>query len=309
MENNVPFSNGAQFHIWIRTKEQLAALIDFSGKNDISISRITLDCDFVLTDDRFVGDNTAKLFRMIPNVRQWCISLPENIRLSDSEDLHKILLLVEKNTCFDGIICCDLEGLGYLIDHEYPGNIYADHSIYLWNSSAVTEMNEFLDGACLPLELKGAKQRDLIRACKEPKTLFRGKNNGSIPVWEKFIYGHIPMMVTAGCVAKTMTGCKKNVLDANAQDGGIIFIKDRLSKYFPVLLKCRHCMNIIYNSVPLSLHKEIEKWISLVLLRLHFTTESYEDTYKILKFYFIDRDTGEFPFAEYTTGYEKRGVE
>ena len=66
-------------------------------------------------------------------------------------------------------------------------------------------------------------------------------------------------------------------------------------------------MNIIYNSVPLSLHGELSKWKAGVTYKLDFTIESADETREIILFYTGQKS--ERPFADYTTGHEKRGVE
>ena len=65
-------------------------------------------------------------------------------------------------------------------------------------------------------------------------------------------------------------------------------------------------MNIIYNSVPLSLHQDMERWSETTDVRLDFTIESGTETEQIL-WAFVGG--GELHYREYTTGHEKRGVE
>ena len=78
------------------------------------------------------------------------------------------------------------------------------------------------------------------------------------------------------------------------------------------MVQCNYCMNIILNSVPLSLHsKECQKWYDSVTKRTTFTIENAKEVRDILNF-FRDIQNGimaEPPFKEYTTGHEKRGVE
>ncbi len=110
------------------------------------------------------------------------------------------------------------------------------------------------------------------------------------------------MMVTAGCVAKTTSGCQR-------KENGVAYasLTDRYQKVFPVELNCTHCMNIIYNSVPLSLHGEMAKWRDRALLRLDFTVEDKGQTQEIIRFFLGEEDMP--PYRDYTTGHEKRGVE
>lgn len=90
-------------------------------------------------------------------------------------------------------------------------------------------------------------------------------------------------------------------------------LTDRYKVSFPVVTRCRHCYNIIYNSAPLSLHKTCEKLLKQSDCRLSFTTETGEETQRILRFYeSLIKETGqkaECPVTNYTTGHEKRGVE
>ena len=65
-------------------------------------------------------------------------------------------------------------------------------------------------------------------------------------------------------------------------------------------------MNIIYNSVPLSLHQDMERWSETTDVRLDFTIESGTETKQSLRAFV---GGGELPYREYTTGHEKRGVE
>jgi U32 family peptidase len=139
---------------------------------------------------------------------------------------------------------------------------------------------------CLPLELNYAEQRQLV--------------NGILPA-EKFLYGRIPMMVTANCVTKTTDHCRRE------EGFGITELTDRYHKVFPVMRNCTHCYNIIYNSVPFSLHKTAAKWKDSFCCRLEFTTESENETFNVLEYFYGSRT--DLPYTEYTTGHEKRGVE
>ncbi len=123
---------------------------------------------------------------------------------------------------------------------------------------------------------------------------------------EKIIYGHLPMMITANCVVRTTSSCVCGS-DANAT----AYLTDRYKKQLPVALNCDHCMNIIYNSVPLSLHGTMNKWINLTHNRLDFTVEDKVETKRVLAYFIqaVGEKESALPFTEYTTGHEKRGVE
>jgi putative protease len=177
----------------------------------------------------------------------------------------------------------------------------------MWNRQAQYLLQDTINGFCLPYELNRSEQYDIL---------------GILPA-EKVVYGRIPMMHSAGCVVKTTSGCVHG-------KGGTAMLTDRYNKEFPVAINCIHCMNTIYNSVPLSLHLELPKLIrskskdsdknsqaaSGLAFRIDFTLEDAEETSAVLK-YFEEIFNGEgaktstlkLPFNEYTTGHEKRGVE
>ena len=123
--------------------------------------------------------------------------------------------------------------------------------------------------------------------------------------YEKVVYGRLPMMITANCVRKTMGKCTGEKSEEYA------VLTDRYQKKFPVKQNCVYCYNIVYNSVPLSLHKELEKGVEYPMKRLVFTVENAEETKVVLNYYksLSEGETTELPFYEFTTGHEKRGVE
>ncbi len=120
-------------------------------------------------------------------------------------------------------------------------------------------------------------------------------------------------MVTANCLRRTAGECGKG-----KENREIVSLTDRYRKEFPVLIDCRHCMNIIYNSVPFSLYME-EKlskeghagerepvgWKGRVDPRMDFTLESPEEVKRLLDAFFRGMP---FPLKDYTTAHEKRGA-
>lgn len=121
------------------------------------------------------------------------------------------------------------------------------------------------------------------------------------------VYGYFPVMLTAGCVRKTMNKCLKTLLSADetcklkSKDTTIV---DRKSSSFTVRTVCRYCYNIIYNSVPIGLFQNIDELEALGFCgyRISFTTESPEEIENILLNYKKLK-------SNYTKGHFKRGVE
>ena len=261
-----------------------------------SIGRVYLDCKLFETD----GKEVLQKCRKLPENWKRILALPYIIRQKDMRFLTETILpmLAEENSVFYGVQVRSAEGMGILRETGYTGKIFTDAGFYVWNRATLREWENSETGRpdvfCLPLELSGAQQRELLPA--------------QIPC-EKIIYGRAPMMITANCVANTTTGCLKK------RPNEVVRLTDRYRKVFPVELNCRQCLNMIYNSVPLSLHGEVDKWKHRADLRLDFTVESEQETIAVLKYFteiycrMGNPSDSKPPYKEYTTGHEKRGVE
>lgn len=108
---------------------------------------------------------------------------------------------------------------------------------------------------------------------------------------EMVVYGRVPMMVSAGCVKRSLGACQISHTQKQLSQGipAAAFscrLKDRYNVEFPVWVNCRHCMNTIYNSVPLSLHQYLaeQKRRGIRAIRLDFTDETAEKRGKCSNF-------------------------
>lgn len=124
---------------------------------------------------------------------------------------------------------------------------------------------------------------------------------------EFVLYGRLPLMFSANCIQKTTQTC---IADTNSVQN-IYSLMDRYKNVFPILQNCCHCYNILYNTVPLSLHVQLEnlKEQQYGSYRLDFTVESGSETRKILAYYCDTTNSVQFPLEHYTNGHYKRGVE
>lgn len=173
--------------------------------------------------------------------------------------------------------------------------IQLDHTVYVWNSETAAFWLERDCGLTCPLELSGREWGGLRRS------ILSADPAAAI---EKLIYGRIPMMVTANCIAKTAGTCLKG--RDGRQEGQLT---DRYRARFPVEICCDVCMNVIYNSVPLSLHRK-PCLCREESPRLSFTVESGREMGQIIDFFakVIQGEPGEPPYKDYTTGHEQKGV-
>lgn len=127
-------------------------------------------------------------------------------------------------------------------------------------------------------------------------------DNTTIPV-EVIAYGRIPVMVMENCVIKSAYRCNKGQ--------GNFALSDRMGEQFPLL--CDGCRNVLYNSVPLYMADKAEDLLSLnaAVLRLAFTTESYDECRQIIVAYQagLSGKTPHKVFDKITRGHFYRGVE
>ncbi len=193
-------------------------------------------------------------------------------------------------TCFDGMMVKNTEQIAYLEQIGYDGTWAADYNVYAYNKEAKAFLRNLGSSFFVcPAELtfKELKERDC---------------DGD----EMLVYGRIPVMTSTQCLKKSAGHCQKTP--------ELFKVRDRKGKEFPVKNCCSYCYNVIYNSVPVSLHgwsEEVRK-CSPASVRLAFTTESNKEAAAVakrfVKEYLWGEELGE-PGYEFTRGHYKRGVE
>ncbi|MCI8598758.1 MAG: U32 family peptidase [Lachnospiraceae bacterium] len=206
--------------------------------------------------------------------------------------LERLELL--KSVSLDAVVVKNLDELEFLQKYHWEVPIILDHNLYTFNRESLefwkkSGYSRRILYDTLPLELN---ERELhARGCTESEML---------------VYGHVPFMVTAGCLHQTMGRCDRK------QEAWIL--TDRYQKEFPVINYCRYCYNVIYNCEPLSLlgSKEAVDGIGPNSLRLCFTMENREQTFQTLR-RFVEIYCHNKPFEgmgeSFTKGHLKRGVE
>ena len=248
----------------VLTREQFEAALS-SRVNEIVLEYLICPYETMkaLVDRIHNARKTAKL------------ALPAAFRKNVREDMASHLEIL-KSAGFDGFLVRSLEALVFLKETGLPGEITSDHQVYAWNSAAVS----FLRREGVRRVTAGAEQS------------FQELLETGIDGEELIVYGRLPMMITANCFYKTMAGC-----DRRGTSGVLI---DRMNHEMTVLRDCRYCMNTILNHVPLSLleDKKAVTTLSPAVLRLIFTTESREETKRILECFetvFLDKKEARLP--------------
>lgn len=284
-------SNRTSIHVSVLTKEQAVA----AARN--GAERIYLAAE--LCKDR----KWLREFAQLCTETEWYLALPYVMRKRDDwfkEEMEKLL----EEESFDGILVRNMEEAGWLQSMQDRGKVWekavvTDAGLYIWNDKAIQVFDHIGKQHYIPYELNIHEIRELIAQTKGTE-------------WAMTVYGRLPMMVTANCIAKTNGACRRKQEETQA-DGAFSYLTDRYKKKLPVYLNCTHCYNVIYNSLPLSLHQSIEKIQNMGIhtLRLDFTVESGNDVERIFRYYREGAWETEMPlpYEEYTKGHLKRGVE
>lgn len=288
-------------YVTVQTGQQMKAVSQFLQENGEEV----LKAVFISTDIYELEEGKVKRnekYRQTEIISEKLngrvfAAYPYVMRESD-EWIHDCF---ENETLFSGILVRNIEELSLLQGKRYRGKIVTDAGVYIWNKNAERYFEKEADLCTMPFELNSKEQKSLDEKSKL-----------------KVVYGRLPMMVTANCIRKTGGRCLKgnnrrsgcgNQERGTGRTEEMISLTDRMGKEFPVYTQCRHCFNVIYNSVPLSLHKKAA--MGRGKYRLDFTTESEQQTRKILEYFCrIYKGAEENPpYKDYTTGHEKRGVE
>lgn len=218
------------------------------------------------------------------------LAFPYILREKDKKQAEELLEFLS-NIIFDGALVRNLESIAFLKEKGMKKQIAADCNLYVWNRESYDFLKKYVSSCCLALEENRHEWKELLR-----------RIDGKIPV-SVVAYGRFPMMISANCVKNTTKNCTKQQ--------GFSVLTDRYSKDFPVYTDCNYCYNIIYNSVPLSLHRLFEKKLTGISgYRLDFTTENEADTAGVIQYFKeIMKKYREPDLREYTTGHYKRGAE
>ncbi len=221
-------------------------------------------------------------------------AFPHVLRERDEAYLERLAAcLSEAKTLFSGVLVRNLEELACMRTlREKEADVYgsyalvSDAGLYCFNSASARFLSQFAEEITLPYELNAGEARHLVRAAGAQGI-----------VSNLIVYSRIPMMITANCLRKTADLCPPQ-RDGQEQ----IFLKDRYGAAFPVVINCDHCYNVIYNSVPYSLHgaKKERDRIGAGAFRYDFVTETGAQCRQILE--------GSFPFESYTAGHCRRGI-
>ncbi|MBQ7358761.1 MAG: U32 family peptidase [Lachnospiraceae bacterium] len=284
----------AECRLLISKNEQMEAYLE----SDIEVSHLIIESHLLKEQslDDQLKEFKNQILRRKSRIPKLLIALPYILRKRDYSWLSNLTSKLSFRD-IDGVLVRNLETYAFLKENNYKGLLYGDAGFYCWNTESVQYLNEFT-GLCLPLELSKKEQAPLL-------STHRG--------FEQIVYGHMPMMVTANCIAKTSNQCLKTVGKSDSLKEQYDYsLVDRMNKRLPVHTNCKHCYNVIYNPVVLSLHDKVKAGMQIGK-RLNLTVETKEEAKKVLDYFWaIEIGTvskeKDIPFADYTTGHEKKGA-
>lgn len=215
---------------------------------------------------------------------------PYIVREKDIPHLERLADKLRRGIC-SGILIRNMESYCFFREANVPGDLVLDCNMYLWNRESCHYWKDKVNEFYLPVEQNSGEWRELI------ENLTTDELTPSV-----LLYGRLPMMVTSNCIRKTSGHCEKAA--------GFSKLKDRYGKEFPVYTDCSCCYNVIYNSVPLSLHALFKTKRKVSCFRLDFTDETAKRTDEVIAYFEKLPSTYREPFyQEFTTGHYKRGVE
>lgn len=259
------------------TRIQQAAPVAESGIFD----RVYLD--FAVCPKEQLYELVQKLRK---SVREVFFAFPQVFRKTAEAVIDEMLPVI-RECGFDGFLVKSLCEISYIHDKKLNGKVVTDHNMYVWNHAA----KEFLFGQgadCLtvPVELN---EREIEELHAEGMEIIG--------------YGYYPMMISAQCVRKNLTSCKKGSTEENE----IWYLKDRKAKSFPVSFDCTQCCCTIYNECPVVLLDRMETFQNWGIshVRVQFTVEDQEQITKIISCI----RNGDFTGINRTNGHFTRGVE
>ena len=242
-KNNPETGQIKPFIIGFQNRSAAESMLNKIEKGDIA----ALDIEW-LNDDGFREflNRSGVYFRVI---------LPYVFRSQMIPSVSKLIKLCEENELCAGYYCNQIDSLSFLLNCKVRKPVYGDYGLYAANPGAIDFIKEHTESFTCDTEL----------TFKEGKELAKGG--------EYIVYGRIPLMQTANCVKKTTGCCNKTE--------GFVRIKDRMGADFPIYTHCdlNLCYNTIYNSVPISLHKQFNELNGLDFdaMQIRFTGETKEE--------------------------------
>lgn len=214
------------------------------------------------------------------------VALPHILRQDKMNIFKRLADQIAADERVSGVLVRD-HGQMHFLRHTYGDNMnyVSDTNLYAMNRCAIAGLYDMgYTEYTYPYELNKHELKEL-------------KNTDG----EMIVYSHIPLMISANCIRKTMNECDGSFSGTT--------ITDRQNKKMEVRTCCDHCYNVIYNSIPYSLNSRMSELrsISLNKYRIEFYKESDAEVRDVLNAFLTGSKTE--TVADYTTGHFNRGIQ
>ena len=294
------------FHVDVRTTEQFLALKGNSAWKRVYLSVDALKVCVGEAGRGCICDIREKINELHGCGIEFFLRFPSVTRQKTMKILASYRNIIEEISP-DGFCVSNMECLSY-VHTAYPdAKLVSDAGMYLFNAKTAQLYEEQnIREHILSYELHRKEICAIAESgyCENHKLL--------LPV-----YGYIPVMESAGCLLKSNGKCRNG-----SGDEKVILI-DRQNEQRTVITHCDRCENTIYNSVPLSLHKESEMIADMPIggIVMRFTTETPAAMQEVLAYYeaLYDRAMNKTdlpeqgstvcPVTRFTKGHFMKGVE
>ena len=287
-KKNYKFQKEHEIHVLVTSKEQLAAALSEGVKRIYLDRKIACKEAFLQIEAAFKAHSEREdKEKEFPELY---LAFPYIVRSKDEAMLTALYALLQEEF-ITGALVRNLETVSFLMEKGNTKPIVTDAGLYMFNKAAADYLQSISSEQYLPIELNRHEIKDLQAV-------------SAMDSCGQVVYGRLPLMLSANCLKKTKGLCR--------HEAGYLSLTDRYQKEFPVYTDCTYCYNILYNSVPLSLHSQFgQRENGIYTHRLDFTIENKQETSEIIC-YFKDLAKGivrEPDYRDFTTGHNKRGVE
>lgn len=219
------------------------------------------------------------LYLVLPAVFRGPVYERERKRVLSGTSLYQMEQL-------SGFVIQNVESFVFLRDEVgvAPERMIADACLYIWNRESASFWREQgIYHMTLPLELTGEEWAGLAD-CGD---------------MQAFVYGRIPLMVSAQCLRRQSSGCEMSrrtgdragkrdsggvMAEAEGKRGSYQILQDGKGRRFFVQNFCKYCYNVIWQEKPLALTGEEGRLRECGIrnFRYDFTTETPEEMEEIL---------------------------
>ena len=256
-----------QWYLRVKNKEQLQAVRSLEGPFGLVVE--------------------GALWETALGYRELYISLPDVARENRIRDVERMIARCPEGA---GLVVRNLDELGMIREMGYPGPLIGDASLYAYNREALSFYLELFPQMRF-LCSDELTDRELSELAEPERWIYK-------------IYGYQQLMVSAQCISRNYTGCRKKKLQ----------FRDGKGRNFYALSDCSNCSSLIYNGRPTFMLDKIAE-LPYSSFLLDFTLESRREMLQILDLWQKIRsgeavDTGAFPEKQQITrGHHYEGID